>query len=103
MMCGSASSVVVSSMRRSLETLGAMALLGPPVLVALWPWLWHEPVDRFLYPGFFSIDEKRLPDVIRGLAYLIHAGEDSFAFRLTLRVEFLFHAQPLERTERSYP
>ena len=25
----------------------AMALLGPPVFVALWPWMWHDTVPRF--------------------------------------------------------
>ncbi len=32
--------------KRGFVTLVAMALLGPPVLVALWPWLWHDTVPR---------------------------------------------------------
>lgn len=47
---------VFSATRRSLEALGAMALLGPPVLVALWPWLWHEPYERFLGYARFHLE-----------------------------------------------
>jgi hypothetical protein len=32
---------------RALAPLGAMALIGPAVLYAVWPWLWYHPVDRF--------------------------------------------------------
>ncbi len=32
---------------RAVAPLGAMALLGPAVLYAVWPWLWYHPVDRF--------------------------------------------------------
>jgi 4-amino-4-deoxy-L-arabinose transferase-like glycosyltransferase len=31
---------------RPLASLWAMAVVGPPVLYALWPLLWHHPVDR---------------------------------------------------------
>ena len=31
----------------------SMALLGPPIFVALWPWLWHDTQARFAeYAGF---------------------------------------------------
>jgi hypothetical protein len=32
---------------RALAPFGAMLLLGPVVLYAVWPWLWYHPVDRF--------------------------------------------------------
>jgi hypothetical protein len=31
----------------SLAPLVAMLVIGPLVLFALWPWLWHHPIDRF--------------------------------------------------------
>jgi hypothetical protein len=33
---------------RAVAPLVAMALLGPAVLYAVWPWLWYHPVDRFV-------------------------------------------------------
>lgn len=47
---------VLQATRRSLATLGAMALLGPAVFVALWPWLWHEPYERFLGYARFHLE-----------------------------------------------
>lgn len=32
---------------RAVAPLGAMVLLGPAILYAVWPWLWYHPVDRF--------------------------------------------------------
>jgi 4-amino-4-deoxy-L-arabinose transferase-like glycosyltransferase len=32
---------------RAVAPLGAMLLLGPAILYAVWPWLWYHPVDRF--------------------------------------------------------
>ena len=32
---------------RALAPLGAMLLLGPAILYAVWPWLWYHPVERF--------------------------------------------------------
>lgn len=40
---------------RSLASLLAMAIVGPLVLVALWPWLWHEPLERFVEYARFHL------------------------------------------------
>jgi hypothetical protein len=32
---------------QAVAPLGAMALAGPAILYAVWPWLWYHPVDRF--------------------------------------------------------
>jgi hypothetical protein len=42
--------------RRGAAALGAMLALGPLVLVALWPWLWSDPVDRFLAYARFHLE-----------------------------------------------
>ncbi|HEU4403739.1 MAG TPA: glycosyltransferase family 39 protein [Polyangiaceae bacterium] len=39
--------------RRRARALGLMALVGPIVLAALWPWLWHDAASRLAeYVGF---------------------------------------------------
>ena len=35
-----------SRRRRALAALGAMAILGPLVFYALWPWIWHDTLRR---------------------------------------------------------
>lgn len=35
--------------------LGAMAVLGPLLLVGLWPWLWHDTVERFRWYANFHL------------------------------------------------
>lgn len=37
---------VVASVKRSFAALLSMAILGPLVLYALWPWIWHDTVAR---------------------------------------------------------
>jgi hypothetical protein len=32
---------------RAVAPLGAMAVVGPAFLYAVWPWLWYHPVERF--------------------------------------------------------
>ncbi len=42
--------------RRSAACLGAMAAIGPLLLIALWPWLWHDPAARFLEYARFHLE-----------------------------------------------
>lgn len=48
-------------------SLFAMVLLGPVVFVALWPWLWPDPVTRLV--GYFAFHLKHYP------IYLFFDGE----------------------------
>ncbi|NUO51877.1 MAG: hypothetical protein HOV80_23755, partial [Polyangiaceae bacterium] len=47
---------IFKAVERSLASLVAMAVIGPPVLIALWPWLWHQPVDRFMEYARFHLE-----------------------------------------------
>jgi len=44
--------------RRGFAALVAMALLGPAVLVALWPWLWHDTVPRVREYVLFHLNHE---------------------------------------------
>jgi hypothetical protein len=35
-----------------------MALLGPPVLVALWPWVWHDTIPRLREYALFHLNHE---------------------------------------------
>jgi hypothetical protein len=47
---------IAPAVGRSVACLVAMALIGPVVLVALWPWLWHDPTERFVEYARFHLE-----------------------------------------------
>ena len=59
-----------------------------------------QAVNGVLYPGFLSVDKHRLADRIREFTYLVDSIMNALAFSLTFCVEFLFLAQPFQRSKR---
>jgi Dolichyl-phosphate-mannose-protein mannosyltransferase len=47
-----------ASRARSLIALGAMALIGPLVFYALWPWIWHDTVARLQAYAAFHLNHE---------------------------------------------
>ena len=47
-----------SSIKHWPHFLWAMALLGPPILVLTWPWLWHDPLHRFGWYARFHLHHE---------------------------------------------
>lgn len=50
---GGAASLVA---KRALAAIGSMAVLGPLVFYALWPWIWHDTRARFLAYAKFHLN-----------------------------------------------
>jgi len=44
--------------RRTMLALACMAVLGPLVLYALWPWLWRDPIARFRNYALFHLNHE---------------------------------------------
>lgn len=49
---------VVRSIQRTAQTLVAMAVIGPVVMVALWPWLWFDSWARFKEYAAFHLNHE---------------------------------------------
>jgi 4-amino-4-deoxy-L-arabinose transferase-like glycosyltransferase len=45
-------------LRRALGALASMATLGPAVLYALWPWLWHDTLARLRFWASFHLNHE---------------------------------------------
>jgi hypothetical protein len=50
------SQAFVASRRRGLAALAAMAILGPLVFYALWPWIWHDTLPRLRAYAAFHLN-----------------------------------------------
>lgn len=70
---------------RAARALAAMALIGPVVLVALWPWLWHDTLPRWIGYAKFHLQHEYYnmeflgenywtPPMPRGYAFLMTAA-----------------------------
>jgi hypothetical protein len=44
--------------RRGLVALAAMALVGPAVFYALWPWIWHDTIPRLREYASFHLNHE---------------------------------------------
>src|SRR5262245_20696485 len=62
-----------------------------------------DTINCILDPGFLSVDENRLPEPKRILAYLVHPGMYPRTFRLALSIKLLFRAHTFERAKRGDP
>jgi 4-amino-4-deoxy-L-arabinose transferase-like glycosyltransferase len=45
-------------LRRALASLSAMAVLGPLVMYALWPWIWHDTLPRLRAYARFHLEHE---------------------------------------------
>lgn len=69
--------------KRALITLGCMALLGPIVLYALWPWLWRDPIGRFRNYALFHLHHDYYNMEFLGRNYWIPPMPRSYAWLMT--------------------
>lgn len=69
--------------RRAAAALAAMALIGPAVLVALWPWLWSETLPRFLEYAKFHLNHEYYNMEFLGQNYWAPPMPRAYAFVMT--------------------
>ncbi|EYF02485.1 ArnT family glycosyltransferase [Chondromyces apiculatus] len=55
--------------RRALAALGAMALIGPPVLIATWPWIWRDTFARLREYALFHLQHDYYNMEFLGVTY----------------------------------
>lgn len=61
-----------------------MAALGPPIFVALWPWLWHDTSARFSEYASFHLNHVHYNIAYLGRTYFGPPGPISYPFVMTL-------------------
>jgi 4-amino-4-deoxy-L-arabinose transferase-like glycosyltransferase len=69
--------------RRGLASLAAMALLGPLVFFALWPWLWRDTFARLHAYAVFHLDHVYYNMEYFGRTYFEPPMPRSYAFVMT--------------------
>jgi Dolichyl-phosphate-mannose-protein mannosyltransferase len=69
---------------RGLAALGAMAILGPPMLCALWPWVWHDTAQRLRDYGLFHLNHEYYNMEFLGENYWTPPMPRGYAWLMTL-------------------
>ena len=69
--------------RRAVLALAIMAVLGPLVLYALWPWLWRDPIGRFRNYALFHLHHDYYNMEFLGRNYWIPPMPRSYAWLMT--------------------
>lgn len=62
----------------------AFALLGPPIFVLCWPWLWHDTIQRFGEYAGFHLNHVHYNTAYLGTTYFGEPGPSSFPWVMTL-------------------
>ncbi len=57
----------------------AMAILGPALLVALWPWLWHDTWERFRWYASFHLNHEYYNMEFLGRNYFLNPSPRAYA------------------------
>jgi mRNA-degrading endonuclease HigB of HigAB toxin-antitoxin module len=70
--------------RRGFAALAIMALLGPCVLVALWPWVWHDTVPRLREYVLFHLNHEYYNMEFLGRNYWAAPMPRGYAWVMTL-------------------
>jgi 4-amino-4-deoxy-L-arabinose transferase-like glycosyltransferase len=70
--------------RRGLAALGAMAVVGPPVFVALWPWIWHDTAHRLRDYALFHLNHEYYNMEFLGENYWTPPMPRGYAWLMTL-------------------
>lgn len=76
---------VIGVLKRPLASLSSMAVIGPVVLYALWPWIWHDTIHRLTEYVQFHLNHEYYnmeflgenyfePPMPRGYAWLMTAA-----------------------------
>jgi 4-amino-4-deoxy-L-arabinose transferase-like glycosyltransferase len=70
--------------RRGLTVLAAMALLGPLVFYALWPWIWHDTLPRLREYVLFHLNHEYYNMEFLGTNYWAAPMPRAYAWVMTL-------------------
>jgi 4-amino-4-deoxy-L-arabinose transferase-like glycosyltransferase len=70
--------------RRALAALVAMGLVGPLVLVGLWPWVWHDTVRRLSDYVLFHLNHEYYNMEFLGVNYWAAPMPRGYAWLMTL-------------------
>jgi 4-amino-4-deoxy-L-arabinose transferase-like glycosyltransferase len=70
--------------RRALTALVSMALLGPLVLCALWPWIWHDTLHRLRDYAAFHLNHEYYNMEFLGKNYWAPPMPRGYAWLMTL-------------------
>jgi hypothetical protein len=70
--------------RRAFWALAAMGLVGPAVLYALWPWIWHDPVARVREYAQFHLNHEYYNMEFLGKNYWVAPMPRGYAWVMTL-------------------
>ncbi|AKF09507.1 ArnT family glycosyltransferase [Sandaracinus amylolyticus] len=62
----------------------AFAVLGPPIFVGLWPWMWHDTAARFSEYASFHLHHVHYNTAFLGRTYFGPPGPIVFPFVMTL-------------------
>jgi 4-amino-4-deoxy-L-arabinose transferase-like glycosyltransferase len=72
------------TIRRSFTALACMALLGPLVLYALWPWIWHDTIPRLREYVLFHLNHEYYNMEFLGKNYWAAPMPRGYAWVMTL-------------------
>lgn len=70
--------------RRALAALGAMALVGPAVFYALWPWIWNDTLPRLREYASFHLNHEYYNMEFLGKNYWSAPMPRGYAWLMTL-------------------
>jgi hypothetical protein len=70
--------------RRALVAFGAVALVGPAVCYALWPWIWHDTLPRVREYGLFHLNHDYYNMEFLGKNYWSPPMPRGYAWVMTL-------------------
>jgi len=70
--------------RRAFLALAAMGVVGPPVFVMLWPWIWHDTVARVREYALFHLNHEYYNMEFLGKNYWIPPMPRGYAWLMTL-------------------
>lgn len=80
---GRAREVAGKELRRAGLALVAMAVVGPPVLFALWPWIWHDTLPRLKEYALFHLEHEYYNMEFLGQNYWAPPMPRTYAFVMT--------------------
>ena len=72
------------TLKRGFGALALMALLGPCVLVALWPWVWHDTLPRLREYALFHLNHEYYNMEFLGKNYWAAPMPRGYAWVMTL-------------------
>ena len=71
------------ALRRAFAALAAMALIGPAVMYALWPWIWRDTLGRLREYALFHLEHEYYNMEFLGVNYWTPPMPRAYAFVMT--------------------